>query len=136
MQISRIVKVWLFLTAFLLWCVTAVLFAPPSFAYSAVFALVCFIVLVATYRFPLSGWWLFAALTPVISLPSRALALGAHQALIFLTYAFLIGWLANKLVTKEKIALDSKIAIPLFFIVFIGVASGIATILRFSNFYF
>lgn len=135
MQISRIVKVWLFLTAFLLWCVTAVLFAPPSFAYSAAFALVCFIVLVATYRFPLSGWWLFAALTPVIGLPSRALALGAHQALIFLTYAFLIGWLANKLVTKEKIALDSKIAIPLFFIVFIGVASGIATILRFSNFF-
>ena len=106
MKIHRIINILLFFTALLAWCITAYFFAPPSFAYSAVFTLICFIVFIATYRLPVSGWWIFIALVPLINMPSRALMLGAHQALIFLSFAFVLGWIANKLVTREKSALE------------------------------
>ena len=135
MRIYRFINILLFLFAVLAWCISAYFFAPPSFAYSAVFSLLCFVIFIATYWLPVSGWWIFIALAPVINLPSRALMLGAHQALIFLSFAFVLGWIANKLVTQKKAALESNIAVPLFFIIFVGVSSGIWTALRFSDFY-
>jgi len=135
MKIRRYVNVLLFLAAIIAWSILAYTFAPPSFAYSAIFSLICFVIFIATYRLPISGWWIFIVLAPVINLPSRAFSLGGHQALIFLSFAFILGWIANKLVTQKKIALENKIAIPLFFIIFIGVSSGVWTSLRFSNFY-
>ena len=135
MKFRRCINVIFFLAAIIAWSILAYTFAPPSFAYSAVFSLICFIIFIATYRLPKSGWWIFIVLAPVINLPSRAFSLGGHQALIFLSFAFILGWIANKLVTQKKIALENKIAIPLFFIIFIGVSSGIWTSLRFSNFY-
>ncbi len=135
MKFFRPVKILLFITAILAWCISSYFFTPPSFAYSAVFSLICFVQFVSTYRVPISGWWIFIALVPVISLPSKALRLGGHQALIFLSFAFVLGWIANKLVTQKKIALENRIAVPLFFIIFIGVSSGFWTSLRFSDFY-
>ncbi len=135
MKFFRSVKILLFITAILAWCISSYFFTPPSFAYSAVFSLICFVLFVSTYRVPISGWWIFIALVPVISLPSKALRLGGHQALIFLSFAFVLGWIANKLVTQKKIALENRIAVPLFFIIFIGVSSGFWTSLRFSDFY-
>ncbi|MCK5852734.1 O-antigen ligase family protein [bacterium] len=135
MKILKFVNILLFITAIFAWCILAYSFAPPSFAYSAVFSLLCFIVFIATYRLPISGWWIFIALVPVINLPSRALMLGAHQALIFLSFAFVLGWIANKLITKRKAVLENDIAIPLFFIIFVGLGSGFWTALRFSDFY-
>jgi len=135
MKIRRYINVLLFITAIIAWSVLAYTFAPPSFAYSAIFSLICFVIFIATYRLPISGWWIFIALAPVINLPSRAFSLGGHQALIFLSFAFILGWIANKLITQKKIALENKIAIPLFFIIFIGISSGIWTALRFSDFY-
>ncbi len=135
MKIRRLINILFFITAVLAWCISAYFFAPPSFAYSAVFSLLCFVIFAATYRLPISGWWIFIALAPVINLPSRALMLGAHQALIFLSFAFVLGWIANKLATQKKTALENSIAVPLFFIIFVGVSSGIWTALRFSDFY-
>ena len=135
MKILRSIKVLLFIAAILAWSILAYTFAPPSFAYSAIFTLLSFVIFIATYRMPISGWWIFIALAPVINLPSRALSLGGHQALIFLSFAFVLGWIANKLVTLEKPALEKRIAVPLFFIIFIGISSGIWTVLRFSDFY-
>jgi len=135
MKIRRFIYIFLFLAAILAWGISAYIFSAPSFAYSAVFSLICFIIFIAAYRLPISGWWIFITLAPVINLPSRALKLGGHQALIFLSFSFVLGWMANKLVTQKKITLGKSIAIPLFFIIFVGISSGIWTSLRFSNFY-
>ena len=135
MTVNRVIKVWLFIFAVAAWCVTSFVFAPPSFVYTSVFFLLCLTLFVTTYRLPISGWWFFIALIPIINIPSRAIAIGAHRALIFWTYTFVLGWLANKLVTKERPKLNNNIAIPLYFIIFIGISSCIATVLSFSNFY-
>ena len=61
--------------------------------------------------------------------------IGAHQALIFLSFAFILGWIANKIVTQKKINMENNIAVPVFFIIFVGISSGAWTALRFSNLY-
>jgi len=135
MSLGRGVQTALFVAAAAVWCAAACAFSPPFFAYTAAFVALCFIVFALTYWLPVAGWWTFLALGPVVNIPSRALALGAHHALVFLSLAFVLGWWANRLVTRRQSELRASVVVPLLFVMFIAVSSGVWTMLRYTDFY-
>jgi O-antigen ligase len=135
MSWRRSLAIALFLLALAAWCAAAFAFAPPHFGYRALYLAAGAGLFILTYWYPVAGLGLFLALTPVSNLPSRVLALGAHEALVFLALAFTLGWWAHLLVVHIPSGLDRVLVVPLTFVIVLGVSSGVWTALRYSGLY-
>lgn len=130
----RTVSVMLWLGALVVWCAAAVVTAPPHFVYRVAFMTVAASAGVLTYWWPRLGWQYTVALIPVAHLPSRALAFGAHEALVFVAVACALGWWANRLVTRLPTYLPLHVMIPSVLLMVVVVSSGIWTALRYADF--
>ena len=135
MLFSRTAQSILFVASAATWLVLALVCAPQHQGYCALFIAACLALAVATYWLPVAGWWALLALVPVADLPARALALGAHEALVFLALAFGLGWWANRIVTSRPTLLSAALAVPLIMLTATGITSGFWTALRYADFY-
>ena len=125
----------LYTVAVLAWAAGAWSFCPPGTAYRLVFLGVGFVVLAVTYRSVTSGCWLTLALVPVANMPSRALALGAHEAVAFIVLACVLGWWGNQLVARRRMGAGAPFALVLTLLIITGIGSGIWTALRYADFW-
>ncbi len=117
------------------WCAGALASAPPNFVYRAGFLLVALVVALGTYWAPRTGWWLCAALIPLANVPSRALALGAHDAVSFLALACVLGWWAHQLVTQADEYLYERVRVPLVLVITVSASAGLVTMARYADWY-
>lgn len=124
----------LWLAALVVWSCTAVMTAPPHFMYRVAFMVVAASVGVMTYWWPGVGWQCAVALIPVANLPSRAAALGAHEALVFVALACALGWWANRLVTRLPTHMPAGVMVASMMVMSVVMSSGVWTALRYADF--
>lgn len=130
----RTVSIMLWLCALIVWCAAAMVTAPPHFMYRVAFVAVAASAGVLTYWWPRLGWQYTVALIPVANLPSRALAFGAHEALIYVALACALGWWANRLVTRLPTHLPQRVMVPSVLVLLVTISSGVWTALRYADF--
>ncbi|MCX7847299.1 MAG: hypothetical protein N2595_04640, partial [bacterium] len=116
------------------WVVMAILLAPPHFVYRFFFLGAAMASGVLTYWWPRLGWMYTVGLLPLANMPSRALAFGAHEALIFVTLACGLGWWANRMVTRKPAWLPEGLRVPTILLLLVTLSSGVVTGLRYADF--
>lgn len=135
MRLKRFFQITLFTAAVVCWILSAYHFSPPHFIYRCGFFLAAIALFITAYWLPSAGWMLYLVLIPLANFPSRALMLGAHEALLFLSLIFILGWWLNHLVTRKATGMPARLVVPLVFIILTGIASCIWTALRYADFY-
>ena len=132
---TRVLTLALFGLSCAAWCGGALAAAPLAFAYRAGFLAVALVVALATYWAPRAGWWLCVALVPLANVPSRALALGAHDAVSFVALACALGWWAHQLVTHARDHLYERVRVPLVLVISVTASAGLVTLARYADWY-
>lgn len=129
----RAVSIILLLVGLGAWVVLTVVLAPPHFGYRVTFFGVALAAGVFTYWWPRLGWLYTVGLIPVANMPARALALGAHEALVFVVLGCGLGWWANRLVTRKPSGLPGGLNVPSVLLVTCVVSVGVITALRYAD---
>lgn len=122
------------IAALLGWLVAAWAFAPPLFAYRIGFMAAAAFLALITYRTPVKGWWLFIALIPLVNIPSRILAIGAHDAVTFLAFGIFIAWVLSTLIAQRPFPKVRPTLVPLLLIIIISLTSIVWTLSRYVDF--
>lgn len=115
------------------WCGVAWYFSPPHFTYRVAFFAVAALVALITYRTPAKGWWLFVALIPVASIPSRVLQLGAHDAVTFLGILCVLSWAISTCVAARPFPSYRPAFVPLFLVIALSITSILWTLARYAD---